>query len=275
MLIFYIVLAADLSVPGDHHRVVRAVQQRFSTTKNVVVVSPQYTTSFLRLEGPAIDALITQTMRSGDPVTIAGQADLRRHPIDAAILLRLIERSLAGSPFLTREDNITSDSWIQAVAERTPIAHFRDTPFSRLGDGVFSRESEYRKYFELEPLEADGNLDWFDAADFEPSAGGGANYWAFFDYDLDGISPGLRRHFLLPTARETPDSAARLSEYVADTLDRFEDDLIFADEDGDRFAIKLEEHLALVAIAAEGSVKHELFGDDLVRYVISLLLPTD
>lgn len=54
------------------------------------------------------------------------------------------------------------------------------------------------------------------------------------------------------------DSAARLSEYVADTLDRFEYDLIFADKDGDRFAIKLEEHLALGAITAEGSVKHEL-----------------
>ncbi|WP_157895828.1 hypothetical protein [Mycobacteroides chelonae] len=85
----------------------------------------------------------------------------------------------------------------------------------------------------------------------------------------------LRRYFLLPSEGSCAESAARLSEFVPDTLDRLEDDLVFPNEDSDKFAIKLEEHLALVAIAAEGRVKHQLSGDNLILYIVSLLLPAD
>lgn len=41
LLTYYIILAADMSAKGDQHRVVRAIQQRFSKTKDVRVVIPQ------------------------------------------------------------------------------------------------------------------------------------------------------------------------------------------------------------------------------------------
>ena len=145
MLDYYIILAADMIQKGDLQRVIRAIQQNFSTAKDVRVVSPLYTATFIRLEAPAVDALITQTMRTGDPLTTAGLQDLWRHPVEAAILLRLVERHLAGVPALSSEE-LVSDQWIQAVAEATPIARFRDTPFERPIDGRFHKENAFRKY---------------------------------------------------------------------------------------------------------------------------------
>ena len=267
MLIFYIVLAADMTQNGPQHRVIRAIQQKFSTAKDVRIVIPEYTATFIRLGGPAIDALITQTMRTGDPVTTAGVQDLRRHPVEAAILLRLVERHLAGAPVLSRVDLI-SDQWIQAVAEATPIKRFRDTPFARPIDGRFHQENEYRVYTGL-PLSAEADID------FDEEIGPNKGDWWFLDEYLEEISSGLRRHLLLPNDQAGPDAAARLSEFVPDALDLLEDDLDSVDEDGDQFSIRLDEHMALVALAAEGIVKHRLVGDDVINYVVNLLLPAD
>lgn len=267
LLTYYIILAADLSIKGDQHRVVRAVQQRFSKTKDVRVVIPQYITTFLRLRRTAVDALVTQTMRTGDPVTTSALGDIQRHPLAAAVLLRLLETQLRGVPAVSVDD-LVSDPWLQAVAEATPAARLRDTPFERAIDGRFYKEEEYRKFVGLPP-----------PAEPAPNINTGSlkrlGEWQHLDEYLEEISGGLRRHLLLPNVQAGPDSSARLSELLPGALDMLDEELYFRTAERDAMSINLDEHMALVAIASEGIVKHDLEGDDIIEYVVSLLLPDE
>ena len=182
--------------------------------------------------------------------------------MEAAILLRLVERHLAGVPALSSEE-LVSDQWIQAVAEATPIARFRDTPFERPIDGRFHKENAFRKYagLPLFPESEDSLQKYYRDA------------WGLLDDELDSISSDLRRHLLLPDEQAGPDAAARLSEFLPDALDLLEEDLAFVDGDREQLSVRLGEHMALIALAAEGIVKHELVGDELIRYIVNLLLP--
>jgi hypothetical protein len=266
LLKFYIFLAADLSEAGPQHRVIRAIQQRFSTEANVVIISPQYAESFLRLSNTAIDALITQTMRTGDPLTEAARSDLRRHPVAAAVLLRLVERRLSGHPTVSRE-SIMADTWIQAVAEVTPNKRLRNSPFGRSIDGRFTSENEYREHFGL-PGSSDDEL-----ADYNEGRPDDDEYEEILDDFLEDMSDSLFRQMLLPNEREGPDSPGRLLQYLPDVLDMLDEEVEFTSHEQEEWFIRIEEQLPLVAITSEGIIKHELEGDEVISYVVNVLFP--
>ncbi|MEV6560751.1 hypothetical protein AB0M22_33875 [Nocardia sp. NPDC051756] len=257
MLDFYIVLAADLSVKGPQSRVVRAVQQAFSMKSDVKVVDPQYVATLLRLPTTTMDALITQTMRTGDPIMSAARLDLRRDPVEAAVILRLITAHLSGRPHLPVRD-LLDDRWIQSVAGRTPHPSLRHTPHAESFDAEFADENELRDEVGLPRVQRDPT---------------GADY-QFYRLDLTDISDSLRRWFL---SSDDPSVAAtaRLAAVLPAVLDSLEDELVWQDPDSNQCAVRIDQYVALFALAAEGQAKHELYDDDLIKYLIELVLSDD
>lgn len=271
LLTFYIFLAADLSESGPQHRVVRAIQQRFSKDTNLRIITPQYASTFLRLPSTAMDALITQTMRSGDPVTTAAKGDLlSHHPVAAAILLRLVERRLVGVPHM-HVDQLIADPWIQSVAEVTPDRSLRKTSFGRSIDQLFATENAYRTQVGLpagQDLLAEYNAEEMNDDD--------ELYPAYLDEFFDGISDSLRLYMLQPGKQVVADSAARLLQFLPNALDELSEDIEFLNDEGEYITVNLEDYMPLVAIMAEGFVKHQLVeSDELISYVINLLLPAE
>jgi hypothetical protein len=266
MLDFYIVLAANLDEKGKHHAVIRGIHQEFSTRRGVHVVDPLYVATFLRLSPVAMDGLITRTMRTGDPVLASATSDLSRHPLHSAIILRLVVAMVEGRTWLSTNDLI-ADTWLQAVCETMPIARLMGTPFEQPHDRPYRHENDLREALALPMTSEEIEIQEWDDDDFD--------WW--FHYSESGffenISPDLLVH-LLGVESPTSDSAAgRLAECLPEAFELLEDDLVVDTEhESNRVSIQIESHLALFALAAEGKVKHEFDSQELVDYVVQLVL---
>jgi hypothetical protein len=86
--------------------------------------------------------------------------------------------------------------------------------------------------------------------------------------DIEELPPKLL-HDVLVSAEEESVAQIDWPERLAFHLDRLEDDL---EEESDHYQAPVSLHPALYALAAEGRVKHELEGVDLVDYLIDVAL---
>jgi hypothetical protein len=91
LLRWYIFLAADTSDAADRRtpRRLSDIRAAFAKKRKVTIVDPVYSATFLCLSKAQMDSLTTLTLRTGDPLVEDAAADLRRHPVEAALLLRL------------------------------------------------------------------------------------------------------------------------------------------------------------------------------------------
>jgi hypothetical protein len=115
MLRWYIFLGADISDKMDRvtSRRVRDIQSAFVKKSKVTIVDPVYAVTFLRLSKAQMDSLTTLTLRTGDPLVEDAAADLRRHPVEAALLLRLVTNAVGREDAFTTLGELDSDSWIR------------------------------------------------------------------------------------------------------------------------------------------------------------------
>lgn len=121
LLRWYIFLGADISDKIDRSasRRVRDIQSAFAKKTKVTVVDPVYAVTFLRLSKAQMDSLTTLTLRTGDPLVEDAAADLRRHPVEAVLLLRLVTNAVGREAASTSFGELQSDPWLQEVALRT------------------------------------------------------------------------------------------------------------------------------------------------------------
>jgi hypothetical protein len=141
LLRWYIFLGADISEKMDRatSRQVRNIQSAFAKKSKVTIVDPVYSVTFLRLSKAQMDSLTTLTLRTGDPLVEDAAADLRRHPVEAALLLRLVTNAVGREDAFTTLEELDSDSWIR---QRYLLAHELE-----------SKEFEFDQYLLMGDLE--------------------------------------------------------------------------------------------------------------------------
>ena len=122
LLRWYLFLGADISDQTDRRTFqrVRAIQSAFAKKPKVTIVDPVYAMTFLRLSKAQMDSLTTLTLRTGDPLVEDASADLRRHPVEAALLLRLVTNTVGREAAQTTFKELQSDPWLREIALRTP-----------------------------------------------------------------------------------------------------------------------------------------------------------
>lgn len=263
MLNFYVVLAADLTAADSRKSVVRNIHQAFSLKPKVRVVDPLYTATFLGLTPSAIDSLTTQTMRTGDPVLTAAKGDLHRHPLDAAIILLMVVGVVEGR-FHVSMDELLHNRWLQAIVELVPFPSLASTAYGRSFDSSPILESALRDSLGL-PSSA-------SSREADRSKG-----WAYLSNSqvLKSLPDDLLRCYLSANSA-TPDAASRLAEVLPPVVNRLEgDELTGLDPDFKEFRIEVGEHVALLCLVAEGKARHALDGQQLIDYLVQLLLSGD
>jgi hypothetical protein len=254
LLRWYVLLAADVSgANGQAQGAVRRVQQAFSKKRGVTVIDPVYALTFLRLTAIQMSTLTTLTLRTGDPVVSDSVADLTdRHPLDSAVLIRLVANAVAGDSPTTPTASLLRDEWLTRVATRVPMSPV-----------VYERESDI---VDPQPWDAEVRTaydDWLPYDAWSEGAEGGPPDGV----DPERASPALLARWLRADDVSSP-SAARLQALLPGSLDRLGDDV---EEVGDALYVSIRKHAALYAVATEGIVKHDLDGDSLVAYVVSVL----
>lgn len=263
MLVFYIVLAADLTTKTKRQNIIQRIQQEFAVKPKVRVVDPTYVATFLQLSYVAMDGLTTQTMRTGDPVMASARRDITRHPLQAAILLLLTVGTVEGTTSTTI-DSLRENSWLQAIAEIIPIAQLEGTAYGMNHDQSYKSEASFREFIGLSPLDDD-----------RPQVDDDDDEWYYYYNErefFEGISPDLRRYFLSATTPHTSLAPARLMEILPDLLELAVDDVFTVpDRELDEMVLKIEDHSALLCLAAEGRERHQIDGRELLEYLVELL----
>ncbi|WP_367133258.1 hypothetical protein [Saccharothrix sp. HUAS TT1] len=259
---FYVALAADLNDAKKQQQVVRRVQQKFAKKSKARVVDPAYLATFLRMTPSTMDSIVTQTLRKGDPVMTAALADLQRHPLAAAIILRMTVGLIEGRTHFSR-DELLHDRWLQAVAELIPLPHLEGMQDSKSWDREFIGEVTLRRLFAVPPFHDPEAIE----------AIGGEEVEEFFSGDVDdllgNLPPELIRHYL--AAEDTgPGAPSRLLEIMAEVLDVME-----FDNSVGTLRLDIDEHSALLCLAAEGRVRHGLSGGELIGYLVNLILTSE
>lgn len=223
LLRWYIFLGADISVKTDQNtlRRVRNIQAAFAKKRKVTIVDPVYAVTFLRLSKAQMDSLTTLTLRTGDPLVEDAAADLRRHPVEAALLLRLVTNMVGREAASTTFEELQSDPWLRKIALNT------------------------RLYLEQ----------------YDPESG---EYLLINDLPNDVL-----REIMTSEISEKEGSKSRWIRQLASHVDCLSDEL---DGDGGEFRASVHLHPALYALATEGYVKHDLEFDELVEYLIGVVL---
>jgi hypothetical protein len=97
-------------------------------------------------------------------------------------------------------------------------------------------------------------------------------------YHLEGfeyLPPWLIARFLHPPL-ESNAAQGELGERLPELLELMEDEIVVEGSGADpTIAVRLHEHAALTCLAAEAQVKHELEADDLIEYLVDLVLTTE
>jgi hypothetical protein len=220
LLRWYIFLGADISDKTDRKTLqrVRKIQAEFAKKRKVTIVDPVYAVTFLRLSKAQMDSLTTLTLRTGDPLVEDAAADLRRHPVEAALILRLVTNTVGREAAQTTLEELQSDPWLREIALRIPLDD--------------DESDEYPLY-------------------------------------MSDLPNGVLREIMTLEAGEKRDSESNWIPRLADHIDSLSDDL-----DGDEagFLAPVYLHSALYALATEGHVKHDLEFDELVGYLIDVIL---
>lgn len=249
-LTYYILACCDPSVPQVQDRL-RDATSRFTKNSRVIVVEPAYALSFLSLRPAQLDSLITQTLRTGDPIVAAGRNELIGiHPLEAAILLHLVERFICGHQIEARYDDLERDTWLGAVAARTDQERW-DTE--------------------------QAGLAWADPSVIAlprfPQPLPEEEYWIHEGRVMDAY-PGVRNL--------DPDQLAELlkpsdsrgfadPQSLIDALDSLQgDDRVTVTDT--TIHLTVNESLALVTLAGEAILRHDLDGQDLIDYLIETVL---
>jgi hypothetical protein len=243
LLRWYIFLGADISDPTDRRtpQRVRTIQAEFAKKRKVTIVDPVYAVTFLRLSKAQMDSLTTLTLRTGDPLVEDAAADLRRHPVEAGLLLRLVTNTVGREAAQTTFEELQSDRWLREIALRTPP----------LEDERYSLESDNEMY----DLESDDELHEPESDEYPP---------VISDLPNDAL-----REIMTLEGGEERDNESNWIPRLADHIDSLSDDL---ERDGVGFLAPVHLHPALYALAAEGRVKHDLEFDELVGYLIGVIL---
>ncbi|WP_432990972.1 hypothetical protein [Dactylosporangium sp. CA-233914] len=246
---FYIFLAADISTHRSRQQEsVMAIQQAFAKKQDVEIVGPQYAATFLRLPRTAMDGLLTRTAREGDPVLSTARRDLSRNPLDAAVVLYLLVASLEGrAPTPLRE--LVTDPWLNAVSRQLP--------------------SDEATALELSSILNDPEVrDRLVCEGFE----GGEEDFEFYGNKINFLPPWLIARLLKPdwNGREHRDGLASRIPKLLESLD--EEVEISGTTTNPRVVLRLDQYPALVCLAAEARVKHDLDGADLVSYLVDAIL---
>jgi hypothetical protein len=228
LLRWYIFLGADISDKTDRRTFqrVRTIQAEFAKKPKVTIVDPVYAVTFLRLSKAQMDSLITLTLRSGDPLVEEAAADLRRHPVEAALLLRLVTNTVGREAVATTLEELQSDPWVREIALSTPL----------------------------------------DEELYDPETG---EYPDEYPEGMSDLPKNVLRELITPKARQEEDNKSSWISRLAIHIDRLSDEL---DGDDVKFLVPVNLHPALYALAAEGRVKHDYESDELVEYLIDVIL---
>ncbi|MDQ1745673.1 MAG: hypothetical protein QOE23_4012 [Pseudonocardiales bacterium] len=249
-LTYYILACCDPSVPQVQDRL-RDATSRFTKNSRVIVVEPAYALSFLALRPAQLDSLITQTLRTGDPIVATGRNELiGMHPLEAAILLHLVERVICGHQIEARHDDLERDTWLGAVAARADQEQ-RDTE--------------------------QAGLAWDDPSVIAPPRFPqplpDEEYWMHEGRVMDAY-PGVRNldpHQLAELLKPSDSRGLADPQSLIDALDSLQgDDRVTVTDTTIRLTVN--ESLALVTLAGEAILRHDLDGQDLIDYLIETVL---
>ncbi len=249
-LTYYILACCDPSVPEVQDRL-RDATSRFTKNSKVIVVEPAYALSFLSLRPAQLDSLTTQTLRTGDPIVATGRNELIGiHPLEAAILLLLVERFICGHQIEARYDDFKRDAWLGAVAARAD-----------------------QEEWETEQA----SLAWADPSVIAPPRFPqplpDEEDWAHEGRVMDAY-PGVRSldpDQLAELLKPSDSRSLADPQSLIDALDSLQgDDRVTVTDT--TIHLTISESLALVTLAGEAHLRHDLDGEDLIDYLIETVL---
>lgn len=247
-----LVLAADVSAADrELERRLRSIRKAFAKKPRTVVIDPSAVAGFVGLSYTHMSGLVTLTLRSGDdPVLADARADLLRHPVQSAVLIRLVAETLTSVASTHTLAELTDCRWLRGVSWRTPWDPAHDG--MRMSWGLPWDTS----------AEASGQDDQ-----------GETRAPAGIDLALPDIEDLA---WLLQPRSDDPDdhhSAERLAQRLPNVLDALiASDDVMETEDGALF-LAPSQHAALFALAAEAMVKYNLSSGDLLEHLVHVLLP--
>ncbi|MEU5554098.1 hypothetical protein ABZ738_30425 [Micromonospora sp. NPDC047793] len=138
-LMFFVVLAADMK-DKKRQKIVRAIQSAFKKKKNVAVVEPQYTATFLGLRRSQMDALLTDAFRVGDPIIADARNQLSGMRVREIALALTIASHLAADGAWPKRSHLRNNDWLERVFSTGATS--KDMFYSHEGGADNSGESD-------------------------------------------------------------------------------------------------------------------------------------
>lgn len=251
-LYWFPVLAADVSQKNlELTRRLRSISSAFAKKRRTMVIDPGYLVSFLKLRHVEMNGLATITVRAGDPVLAEAKADMLRHPLRSALLLRLVAAAVESTSGGMSEDELLECDWLQKASWWTP--------WTRSHDGEPAGP--------VSPWDAQGGL-YVPIADSSSPEGD-------VQFSLD-IPNDSHLAWILQSPRCRWSSAAarrRLTGRLPHALAALEAEGEIALRSHGIVAARVSDHPALFALAAEATVKFDYAGDELADYLAAVVLP--
>lgn len=247
-----LVLAADVSnADRELERRLRSIRKAFAKKPRTAVIDPPAVAGFARLSSTHMSGLVTLTLRSGDdPVLADARADLLRHPVQSAVLIRLVAETLTSDASTHFAAELADCPWMRGVSWRTP--------WNPAHDGM---RMTWGLPWDLSAQSSGQN----EEAKTEASVG------------IDLTLPEIQdlAWLLQPRLDDADDhqSAERLAQRLPSAIDALiaSDDVI--ETDGGALYLAPSQHPALFALAAEAMVKYDLSSRDLLEHLIHVLFP--
>jgi hypothetical protein len=115
---YYILLCTDKS---EHENQIREIKKAFGTSSGVIVIDPQYATTFLRLNEIRIAAVVESVLRKDDLVYRKARDTVEDlTPTEAALSIAIVYQSLIDQRANLAMDLIRNSKFVKEIYKRVP-----------------------------------------------------------------------------------------------------------------------------------------------------------